>query len=147
MLMFSNHLRPVAFIAAGVLMLALAQFKNAQGCHGGMGGGYMGGGGYSGGGYSGSGYSGGTTDGYYRQGSSGSGSQYYAGMQQTVTSSANASLNNPATVLANQSVLNLTGKQVTALEKMLTTGKQHAVLVLTPAQRKQLAQMVGVVSK
>ena len=50
--MFTNCLRPVAYLAIGVLTLALAQSANAQGCRGGgggMGGGMMGGGGMGGG--------------------------------------------------------------------------------------------------
>jgi hypothetical protein len=40
--------------------------------------------------------------------------------------------------------LNLTSKQVTALEKMVKSGKQRAALVLTQGQRKQLAAIVWV---
>lgn len=131
MLAFRSRWRPVACIAIGVLTLALGHSTDAQGCHGGrggMGGGYSGG--YSGGGYS-----------------NGPGSQYYFNPQQAQTSGPNTSLNNPATVLAHEDDLNLTSKQVQALEKMATSGKQHAALVLTAAQRKQLAGIVGTVRK
>jgi hypothetical protein len=127
MLAFINRLRPVAFIAIGVLTLALGNSKDAQGCHGGRGG--MGGG-YSGGGYS-----------------NGPGSQNYSYSQQAQTSSPNTSLNNPATVLAHENELNLTSKQVQALEKMAKSGKRHAALVMTAAQRKQLAGIVGIIPK
>ena len=53
MSMFTSRLRPVAYLAIGVLTLALAQSANAQGCRGGGGGmGYSRGGmgGYTGGG-------------------------------------------------------------------------------------------------
>ena len=56
-------------------------------------------------------------------------------------------LNNPTTVLAHEDDLNLTSKQMQALEKMAKSGKQHAALVLTSAQRKQLAGIVGIVRK
>jgi hypothetical protein len=131
MLAFKNRLRPVPFIVIGVLTRALGHSTDVQGCHGGrggMGGGYSGG--YSGGGYS-----------------NGSGSPYYSNPQPAQTSSPNTSLNNPATVLAHEDDLKLTSKQVQALEKMATSGKQHAALVLTSAQRKQLAGIVGIVRK
>ena len=140
MLAFKNRLQPVVCIAIGVLTLALGYSTDARACHGGrggMGGGYSGG--YSGGGYSG-GYSG---SGY----SNGSGSQYYSNPQPAQTSGPNTSLNNPATVLAHEDDLSLTSKQVQALEKMANSGKQHAALVLTSAQRKQLAGIVGIVRK
>ena len=121
MSMFTSRLRPVAYIAIGVLTLAVGRMKDAQACHRG-GGGYQGGSGY------------------------GSGSPNYSN-SQTPTSSPNVSLNNPATVLAYEGDLSLTSKQVQALEKMLNSGKQHAALVLTTAQRKQLAGSVGVVRK
>jgi hypothetical protein len=123
MLAFKNRLRLIAFIAIGVLTLALGHSRDAQACHGGRGG--MGGG-YSGGGYS-----------------NGPGPQYYSNPQQAQTSSPNQSLNNPATVLAHEDDLSLTSKQVQALDKMAKSGKQHAALVLTSAQRKQLAGIVG----
>jgi ATP-dependent Clp protease adapter protein ClpS len=88
------------------------------------------GGGYSNGGYS-----------------NAPGSQYYSNPQQPQTSSPDTSLNNPATVLSHEDDLNLTSKQVQALEKMVQSGKQHAALVLTSAQRKQLAGIVGIVRK
>ncbi len=129
---FKNRLRPVAYIAIGVLVLALGHSNDAQACHGGRGG--MGGG-YSGGGYSNGGYS------------NGPGAPYYSNPQPAQTSSTNTSLNNPATVLAHEDDLSLTSKQVQALEKMATSGKQHAALVLTSAQRKQLAGIVGTTRK
>jgi len=42
---------------------------------------------------------------------------------------------------------NRTSKQVQSLEKMLNAGKQRAALVLTNAQRKQLAEIIGVLRK
>ena len=122
MLAFTNRLRPVAFIAIGVLTLALGHSTDVQGCHGGRGG--------MGGGYS-----------------NGSGSPYYSNPQSAQTSTPNTSLNNPATVLAHEDDLSLTSKQVQALEKMANSGKQHAALVLTSALRKQLAGIVGIVRK
>lgn len=131
MLAFTNRLRPVPLIAIGVLTLALGHSTDVQGCHGGRGG--MGGGysnGYSGGGYS-----------------NDSGSSYYSNPQAAQTSSPSTSLSNPATVLAHEDDLSLTSKQVQALEKMAKSGKQHAALVLTSVQRKQLAGIVGIVRK
>ncbi len=122
MLAFINRLRAVASIAIGVLMLAVGHSTEAQACHGGRGG--------MGGGYS-----------------NGSGSQNYSYPQQSKISSPNTSLNNPATVLAHEDDLNLTSKQVQALEKMAKSGKQRAALFLTPAQRKQLAGIVGILRK
>lgn len=120
MLWFTLHLRLAACIAIGALVLAWGQSTAALGCHrGGTGGGYnMGGYPY------------------------GAGSQYNSYSQQGQSSSANTSLNNPATVMAYEGDLKLTGKQVQALEKMAKSGKQHAALVLTSAQRKQLAGLV-----
>jgi hypothetical protein len=97
------------------------------------------GGGYPGSGYPGGGYPGG---GYMH----GTGSQN-ASPQQVQSSSPSVSLNNPATVLAHTTDLKLTDKQVQALDRMLSSGKQHAALVLTQAQRKQLAGIVGTVRK
>ncbi len=94
-----------------------------------------------------SGQSYGTMSGCYGQGSSSTGSQNATSLQQAVTSSTTASLNNPATVLAHAGDLNLTSQQMYALEKMLKSRKQHAALVLTSAQRKQLAGIVGIVRK
>jgi len=122
MLMFTNRFPPVAYFAIGVLTLAMGQLRDAQGCHRG-GGGYQGGSSY------------------------GTGSPDYSNSQQAPTSSPNVSLNNPATVLAYEGDLNLTSKQVQALERMLNSGKQHAALVLTSVQRKQLAGIVGVLRK
>ncbi len=127
MLAFTKRLRSVAYIAIGVLMLTLGQSTTVQGCHGGRGG--------MSGGYPGSGNSYGT------------GSQNYSSPQQSQTSSPTASLNNPATVLAYEGDLNLTSKQVQALERMANSGKQHAALVLTAAQRRQLADLVGTARK
>jgi len=121
MSMFTNRLRPVAYLAIGFLTLAMGQLRDAHGCHRG-GGGYQGGSGY------------------------GTGSPNYSS-PQAPTSSPNVSLNNPATVLAYEGNLNLTSKQVQALEKMLNSGKQHAALVLSNAQRKQLAGIVAVLRK
>jgi len=67
--------------------------------------------------------------------------------QPTVTSSPSESVNNPGTVLAHTDDLSLTSKQVQLLEKMLKSGKQQAALVLTNAQRKQLAEIVGPLRK
>ncbi len=184
--MFTNRLRPVAYIVIGVLTLALAQSANGQGCRGGGGGGGgMGGGGMMGGGYPGGGFMGGMgqspgmmggnsfggnmggmgqqfggmmgggymgqssgmTGGYWGQRQNGMGSLNYSGPQQAMTSSSNVSLNNPSTVLAHTADLNLTGKQVQVLEKMVNSGKQRAALVLTQPQRKQLAQIIGIVPK
>ena len=50
-------------------------------------------------------------------------------------------------MLAHTADLNLTGKQVQVLEKMVNSGKQRAALVLTQPQRKQLAQIIGIVPK
>jgi hypothetical protein len=52
-------------------------------------------------------------------------------------------VNNPATALANGDVLDLTADQVKRLEKMAASGKQHAALVLTTAQKKALAQIIS----
>jgi len=123
MLMFTNRLRPIAYIAIGVLTLAMGQLRDAHGCH-------RGGCGYQG---SGSPY--------------GTASPNYSNSQQAPASSSNLSLNNPATVLAYEGDLKLTGKQVQLLEKMLSSGKQHAALILTNAQRKQLAETIGRVRK
>ena len=159
MLRFTNYSWPTAFIAIGALTLVLAQSMEAQACHHGkkgghsMSGGYSMGGSYSMGGYAGGGYTGGTgqsygTTGSYRgQSPSTSGSQNSSSLQEAITSSTPASLNNPATALAHASDLSLTSKQVNALEKMVKSGKQRAALVLTQAQRKQLAQIVGIVPK
>jgi hypothetical protein len=53
----------------------------------------------------------------------------------------------PATALAHAGELNLTGKQVNALEKMLQSRQRHAARVLAQPQRKQLAQIAGIVPK
>ena len=156
MSMFTSRLRPVAYLAIGVLTLALAQSANAQGCRGGGGGmgysrGGMGGytgGGYSNNGYSNSGYAGGTGQsngmmgGYQGQGLNSSGSQNYSS-PLLLSSNTNATVNNPSTVLAHTDDLKLTSKQVQSLEKMLSSGKQRAALVLTKVQRKQLAAIIG----
>ena len=134
MSMFTNRLRSAAYIAIGSLTLALAHSMDVRGCHPGgcgMGGGYNGGYNMGGSSYPGGGYSYGT------------GLQNYSSPQQTQPSSPSASLNNPATVLAHEGDLSLTSKQMQALEKMLSSGKQHAALVLTAAQRKQLAGIIG----
>ena len=95
----------------------------------------------------------GTTGGYYSgqglssMGLNGMGSQNLFSSQQIMTSGANASLNNPATVLAYAGALNLTSTQIYALEKMLKAGKQRAALVLNQAQRKELAEIVGMVPR
>ncbi len=148
MLVFTNRLLPLAYIVLGALALIVGASTNAQGCHGGKGhshggmsGGYMVGG-YSAG-YAGGGYSGGMTGSYRGQSAASTASQNYSSPQQAPAGSANASLNNPATVLAYESDLELTSKQTQALEKMLKSGKQRAALVLTQGQRKQLAQIVG----
>ena len=125
-----------------------------------MGGGYMGGGmgqsyGMMGGmgqsnGMMGSGYMGwsnGMMGGYQGQSPNSTWSQNYSSTQQAVTSSTTASVNNPATVLAHTADLNLTSKQVQVLEKMVDSGRQRAALVLTQAQRKTLAEIIGPVRK
>ena len=189
MLMFTNCLRPVAYLVIGVLTLALGQSANAQGCRGGGGGGGMGGSGMMGGGYSGGGFMGGMGQspgmmggnsgggygwwlhgwhgaavrrnmgggymgqssgmmgGYQGQSPNSPWSQNYSGTQQAGTSCTNATVNNPSTVLAHRADLNLTSKQVQLLEKMVTASKQHAAFVLTQAQRRQLAEIVGPVRK
>jgi hypothetical protein len=166
MMLFTNRSRTVGYIVVGVAALVLGHSENTMACHGGgMGGGY--GGGYSfgggGGGYSyGGGYgntmgpsapSYGSSAGSWGQGSYGYGSQYPFGSQQgslgsQAGSSGSASaFNNPATVLSYQSELNLTSKQVQALEKMESSGKQRAGIVLTQQQRKILAQTIGVLRR
>jgi hypothetical protein len=171
MMLSTISLRPIAYLAVGTLMLSLAHSANAQGCRGGgggggggmgysRGGGGMFGGGYGGmtGGYTPSSYSGGmmgstpggsamsgTTQSSAYQNLNGNVSPYYRVPQQTVVSSRKSGLNNPATVLAHADDLKLTSKQVQLLEKMQTSGKQRAMLVLTTAQRKQLVQIVGLI--
>ena len=151
--MFKNCLRSVAYLAIGALTLALAQSANAQSCRGGGGGGGMGysrggmGGGYSGGGYMGGpGQSNGMTGGYQGQSTNSTGSQN-SNPQQAQSSSTIERVNNPSTVLAYEGDLNLTSKQVQLLNKMASSGKLHAAFILTPAQRKQLAALVGTVRK
>jgi hypothetical protein len=84
---------------------------------------------------------------YQGQGPSGDRLQNYLNPRQATTVNMNLSLNNPATVLSHSDDLDLTSKQVQSLEKMRNSGKQHAAFVLTKAQRKQLAEMIGVVRK
>ncbi len=123
---------------------------------GGYSGGYNTGGGYSGyGGYgyggngygamgnSAAGYMGGTSASGSCQSSGGSGRRNYSFPQQSTTGSASAGPNNPATVLAHADDLQLNGKQVQTLQRMQSSGRQRAMLVLTTAQRKQLVALVG----
>ena len=109
-----------------------------------MGSGYMGGMGQSygmmGSGYP--GWSNGMMGGYQGQSLNSTWSQNYSSTQQAVTSSTVATLNNPSTVLAHTADLNLTSKQVSGARKMPALASR-AALVLTPAQRKQLAQIVA----
>ena len=128
MLAFTNRLRPVAYIAIGALTLAWGPSADVQGCHGGG----------TGGRYSTSG-----TGGYGGQG----GVQNYSSPQQTATSSTSASVNNPATVLAHRRDLKLTSKQVLSLKKMLISHQQQATRVLTKAQKRKLAEIVGLARK
>jgi hypothetical protein len=71
----------------------------------------------------------------------------YSALQQTGTISASAILNDPATILAHANALNLTGTQVQRLKKTLNSGNQQAVQVLTKAQKKKLAAILGIVRK
>ena len=80
--------------------------------------------------------------GYQGQGLNSSGSQNYSS-PLLLSSNTNATVNNPSTVLAHTDDLKLTSKQVQSLEKMLSSGKQRAALVLTKVQRKQLAEIIG----
>ena len=124
------NLRPIAYIAIGALTLAVGQsagrprlsrrWRGILKRWDGMGGGYMGG----------MGQSNGTRGGCRGQGQSSTGAQN-SSPQQAVTTSTNTSVNDPATVLAHQNDLNLTSQQVQRLEKMLSSGKQRASLVLT----------------
>jgi hypothetical protein len=56
-------------------------------------------------------------------------------------------VNNPVTALAHEEDLNLTSDQVLRLEKMASSGKQHAAPVLTKVQQKKLAEILGLVRK
>ena len=58
-----------------------------------------------------------------------------------------ANLNNPATVLCSQARLKLTHKQVNALETMLKAGKQHALIVSTQPQRRELFEIAGILPR
>ncbi len=120
-------LRSGAYIAIGALTFVLGASTNVQGCHGGGGGYSRGGGGYPG------------------QGPNGTGSQNYPSAQ--LASMGSASVNNPVTALAHDDDLNLTSDQVQRLEKMVSSGKQRASLVLTKVQKKKLAEIVGAVRK
>ncbi len=141
---------------------------------GSMGGGYIGGGpmsGYLGSGFMGGGYMGGMgssggMSGYYGGQGYYAGPGYYGGQgynlgqgqnnpllfnsaatQPAATNSSATSVNNPSTVLARADDLSLTSKQRQLLEKMEKAGKQHAALVLTKIQRKQLAEILGATRK
>jgi hypothetical protein len=64
-------------------------------------------------------------------------------LQQAVTNNTLASANNPVTVLAHATDLKLTSTQVQQLKSMLNSGQRQAARVLTMAQRKKLAMILG----
>jgi hypothetical protein len=109
----------------GILALAWGRSVDAQSCSGGR---------HARGG-SGSYYSG--------QGWNSLASQSYSPLQQAVTNNTLASANNPVTVLAHATDLKLTSTQVQQLKSMLNSGQRQAARVLTMAQRKKLAMILG----
>ena len=112
---------------------------------GGCGGGGCCGGGCGGGGCGG-GESTGTNGGIAGTTPTVNGGQNYAANPQGITPNSKwASLNNPKLALHHRKALDLSNKQVGALENMEKSGVQHATRVLTYPQRKQLAEIIGLV--